>query len=67
MPQLMFTQIVKLCRSAAGWGGRFRGEVGATAVEYSLLIAFVATAIVVIVGTLGRQLPAGFQTVIAGL
>lgn len=67
MPRLIFTHAVKLCRSAAGWGDRIRGEAGATAVEYSPLVAFIATAIVVVVTTLGRQLPTGFQSVMAGL
>lgn len=67
MPRLIFTHAVKLCRSAARWGGRIRGEAGATAVDYSLLVASIATAIVIVVGTLGRQLPKGFQTVMAGL
>ncbi|UKA57769.1 Flp family type IVb pilin [Arthrobacter sp. FW306-2-2C-D06B] len=42
-------------------------ETGASAVEYSLLVVFIATAIVVIVGTLGLQLVPGFQQVVAGL
>lgn len=67
MPRLMFFQVGKLCRFAARGARPISGEAGATAVEYSLLIAFIATAIVVVVGTLGRQLPTGFQAVIGGL
>ncbi|WP_426938693.1 Flp family type IVb pilin [Pseudarthrobacter sp. S3] len=63
----MFTRVVKLCRSTARWSDRIRGEAGATAVEYSLLIAFIATAIIGVVGTLGGQLLPGFEAVIAGL
>jgi Flp pilus assembly pilin Flp len=42
-------------------------ETGASAVEYSILIVFIATAIVAIVGILGLQLVPGFQQVVAGL
>lgn len=43
------------------------GEAGATAVEYGLLVALIAAAIVIIVGTLGGQLIPGFQSVIDGM
>ncbi|MEV8147763.1 Flp family type IVb pilin [Arthrobacter sp. NPDC080073] len=42
-------------------------ETGASAVEYSILVVFIATAIVAIVGVLGLQLVPGFQQVAAGL
>jgi Flp pilus assembly pilin Flp len=42
-------------------------EAGASAVEYSLLVAFIATIIFTIVGTLGAQLVPGFEHVVAGL
>lgn len=38
-------------------------EDGATAVEYGLLVALIAAGIVAIVGTLGDQVEAGFQSV----
>lgn len=41
-------------------------EAGATAVEYSLLVAFIASAIIAAVTTLGEQLVPGFQSVIDG-
>lgn len=52
--------------------GKFLGaavdsEAGASAVEYSILVVFIATAIVAIVGILGLQLVPGFQQVVAGL
>jgi pilus assembly protein Flp/PilA len=40
-----------------------RDEEGATAVEYGLLVALIAAIIVGIVGTLGGQVQAAFQTV----
>ncbi|MCO4236031.1 Flp family type IVb pilin [Pseudarthrobacter raffinosi] len=42
-------------------------QKGATAVEYALLVGFIATVIVVSVGFLGKQLIPGFQNVLAGL
>ncbi|WP_458111579.1 Flp family type IVb pilin [Arthrobacter sp. R1-13] len=41
-------------------------ETGATAVEYSLLVAFIASVIIAVVTTLGEQLLPGFETVIGG-
>jgi pilus assembly protein Flp/PilA len=38
-------------------------EDGATAVEYGLMVALIAAIIVGIVGTLGGQVQAAFQTV----
>lgn len=42
-------------------------EAGASAVEYSILVALIATVVITIVGTLGLQLVPGFQQVVAGL
>jgi Flp pilus assembly pilin Flp len=39
-------------------------ETGGTAVEYSLLVAFIATVIISVVQVLGDQLIPGFQAVI---
>lgn len=41
-------------------------EAGATAVEYSLLLALIASAIVGVVAILGGQLLPGFQAAIDG-
>ncbi|MBT2514374.1 Flp family type IVb pilin [Arthrobacter sp. ISL-30] len=47
---------------------RFRAnEAGATAVEYSLLLAFIAAVIFATVALIGPALLPGFQTVTAGL
>ena len=42
-------------------------QSGATAVEYALMVGFIATVIVLAVGLLGQQLIPGFQAVTAGL
>lgn len=42
-------------------------ECGASAVEYSLLVALIATAIIAVAKVLGGQLIPGFQLVIGGL
>lgn len=48
--------------------GRLReSEAGATAVEYSLLVALIASVIIGVVTALGLQLVPGFQAVIDGL
>lgn len=44
-----------------------RDEQGATAVEYGLIAALVSVAIITILGTLGDNLVASFQTVADGL
>jgi pilus assembly protein Flp/PilA len=41
-----------------------RSEKGATAVEYGLLVALIAAIIVGVVGLLGTQIQAAFQTVV---
>lgn len=44
-----------------------RPERGATAVEYALLITFIAAVVVVAVGTLGSKVGVGFPIVSAAL
>jgi pilus assembly protein Flp/PilA len=45
----------------------FKDEEGATAVEYGLLVALIAAVIVGTVLTLGGQINAAFQKVVAAL
>jgi pilus assembly protein Flp/PilA len=40
----------------------FKEEDGATAVEYGIMVALIAAIIVTVVGTLGGQIQAAFQT-----
>jgi pilus assembly protein Flp/PilA len=48
--------------------GRFDDkDRGATAVEYGLLVALIAAVIVVVVGVLGLQVQAAFQTIVDAL
>ncbi|WP_284980802.1 Flp family type IVb pilin [Arthrobacter sp. efr-133-TYG-118] len=42
-------------------------ETGATAVEYGLLVALIAAAIIATVALLGPEVQAGFQTVVDNL
>ena len=42
----------------------FREEEGATAVEYGIMVALIAVAIIITVQTLGLQLDATFQQVV---
>jgi Flp pilus assembly pilin Flp len=42
-------------------------ESGATAVEYAIMLTFIAAVIIGVVATLGLALPGGFQQVIDGL
>jgi pilus assembly protein Flp/PilA len=42
-------------------------DQGATAVEYGLIVALIAAVIVVIVGTLGKQVSTAFQTVVTNM
>jgi pilus assembly protein Flp/PilA len=44
-----------------------RRDSGATAVEYGLMVALIALAIITVVGTLGTQLAALFQQVVDGI
>ena len=42
-------------------------ESGATAIEYGLIAALIAVAIIIVLGTVGTNLEAKFQEVAAGL
>ena len=44
-----------------------RDDRGATAVEYGLIVALIAAVIVVIVGTLGKDVSTAFQTVVTNM
>jgi len=44
-----------------------KDESGATAVEYGLIVALIAAAIITIVGILGGQITSAFTTVSEGL
>jgi pilus assembly protein Flp/PilA len=44
-----------------------RNEDGATAVEYGIMVALIAAVIVAVVGILGGQVQAAFQTVVDAL
>jgi Flp pilus assembly pilin Flp len=46
---------------------RLRSEHAATAVEYAIMLTFVAAVIVGVVAALGLALPGGFQQVINGI
>jgi len=46
---------------------RLDDEEGATAVEYGMLVALIAAAIVGIVLTLGTQIAAAFQSIVTAL
>ena len=46
---------------------RMAEDKGATAVEYGLLVALIAAIIVGVVGLLGLQIQAAFQTVVDAL
>ena len=60
---MLASMLVVRCHSARGR----LNEVGATAVEYSILVAFIATVIVVAVRALGLSLIPGFVTVTDGI
>jgi Flp pilus assembly pilin Flp len=53
--------LTRFCRFVAG---QAVAEGGATAVEYALIVTFIATAIVVVVATLGAQVLAVFQSMV---
>ena len=59
----MTSLMVSMMAFVAGVKDRFSSEKGATAVEYGLLVALIAAAIVVIVATLGTQINAAFTTI----
>ena len=44
----------------------FKDEEGATAVEYAIMVSLIAAVIFAIVATLGQQISALFQSVVAG-
>lgn len=44
-----------------------RDDRGATAVEYGLIVALIAAVIIVVVGTLGKQVNDAFQSVVANM
>jgi pilus assembly protein Flp/PilA len=46
---------------------RLRNDVGASAVEYGLMISLIAAAIVTLVGTLGTKVGAAFQAIVSVL
>jgi len=58
----MLSLLVKFQTKAAAL--RDRRDEGATAVEYGLMVALIAMAIILVVGTLGTQLSALFQRVV---
>ena len=49
------------------FSGLAKREEGVTAVEYALIAAGIAIAIVVVVGTLGNAISATFQSVVSKL
>ncbi|WP_426990065.1 Flp family type IVb pilin [Pseudarthrobacter sp. Y6] len=67
VPGLTLFQAVGQCAFVDRLRNNLSSEAGATAVEYSLLVAFIATVIIGSVGALGNQLIPGFQSVIDGL
>jgi len=44
-----------------------KGEEGATAVEYGLMVALISAIIVTVVGLLGTQVQTAFQTVVTAM
>ncbi len=56
-------QKVFIAATSALQGLGDRGDRGATAVEYGLIVALIAAVIVTIVGTLGGQVNTAFTTV----
>jgi pilus assembly protein Flp/PilA len=56
-----------LADGASSVADRLRRDRGATAVEYGLLVALIAGAIIVIVGTLGRTISGWFTNVNTGV
>ncbi|WP_426996555.1 Flp family type IVb pilin [Pseudarthrobacter sp. N5] len=67
MKGLIYKAVFSASRLRNAVGSIWSSQAGASAVEYSLLVAFIATVIVAVVGTLGLQLVPGFQAVVAGL
>jgi len=56
-----------MLRSIAKLQTKLSQDRGATAVEYGLLVALIAAVIVGVVGILGGQVTAAFQTVVDAL
>lgn len=67
MARTHFRRLNPFVRPIAGFRRLSESEIGATAVEYSLLVAFIATVIIFAVQALGDQLIPGFQAVIDSL
>lgn len=55
--------MVSMLTFISGVKNKLESEKGATAVEYGLLVALIAAAIVGLVATLGGQIATGFTTV----
>lgn len=64
MARTHFHRLNTLMVTPAGGRSFPESETGGTAVEYSLLVAFIATVIISAVQVLGDQLILGFQAVI---
>lgn len=64
MVRTHFLRLNPFVKPIAGFRRLPESEIGATAVEYCLLVAFIATVIIFAVQTLGDQLTPGFQAVI---
>ncbi|MGB8382596.1 MAG: Flp family type IVb pilin [Dermatophilaceae bacterium] len=56
-----------MTKLAARIHSRLYSDKGATAVEYGLMVALIAAAIVGVVGILGTQVTTAFQTVVTAL
>ena len=59
--------MVSMLAFVAGVKDKLESEKGATATEYSLLVAFIAFAIIVAVGFLGTELNGLFDEVLTSL
>lgn len=66
MARTRFCRVNAFLRGLADLRRLPESEAGATAVEYSLLVAFIASVIIAVVTTLGQQLVPGFESVIDG-
>ena len=59
--------MVSMLAFVAGIKDRMESEKGATAVEYGLMVALIAVAIIATVGALGGQLNTLFGEIVTGL
>jgi len=59
----MLSQLVKFQAKVSA----LRSDRGATAVEYGLMVALIAAVIIGVVGTLGTQVTAAFQSIVSGM